>query len=242
MGVWSLDHWTRKKSLHHILKAVFCPQGTCRRSGYVSLRSYLSAPFAVLLFFYLSATQWSIDSMTVCLNETPFPSPSSVPVLSPDTHILVMNASCSPAIGHVWSILLLGTHFALEFLLTSLKNPSSFSLLLMLDSQGSVLNSLLSFPGWCGLTLVALNPIYSLVPFKSLPSDSRAIYPSLYLTSPITWIKYFSNWTSPKWILILPMHLLQFSLSHSMTPSFMELHSQTPWNCPWYLSFSYNRK
>ena len=101
MGVWSLDHWTRKKSLHHILKAVFCPQGTCRRSGYVSLRSYLSAPFVVLLFFYLSATQWSIDSMTVCLNETPFPSPSSVPVLSPDTHILVMNASCSPAIGHV---------------------------------------------------------------------------------------------------------------------------------------------
>ena len=234
MGVWSLDHWTRKKSLHHILKAVFCPQGTCRRSGYVSLRSYLSAPFVVLLFFYLSATQWSIDSMTVCLNETPFPSPSSVPVLSPDTHILVMNASCSPAIGHVWSILLLGTHFALEFLLTSLKNPSSFSLLLMLDSQGSVLNSLLSFPGWCGLTLVALNPIYSLVPFKSLPSDSRAIYPSLYLTSPITWIKYFSNWTSPKWILILPMHLLQFSLSHSMTPSFMELHSQkwmNQWAC-----------
>lgn len=180
--------------------------------------------------------------MTVCLNETPFPSPSPVPVLSPDTHILVTNASCSPAISHVWSILLLGTHFALEFLLTSLKNPSSFSLLLMLDSQGSVLNSLLSFPGWCGLTLVALNPIYSLVPFKSLPSDSRAIYPSLYLTSPITWIKYFSNWTSPKWILILPVHLLQFSLSHSMTPSFMELHSQTPWNCPWYLSFSYNCK
>ena len=202
----------------------------------------LSDPFAFLLFFHFSATQWSVDSMTVCLNETPFPSPSPVPVLSPDTHILVMNASCSPAISHVWSILVLGTPFALEFLLTSLKNSSSFSLPLMLDSQGSVLNSLLSFPGRCGLTLVGLSTIYSLVPFKSLPSDSRAIYLSLYLTSPITWIKYFSNWMSPKWILILPAHLLQFSLSHSMVPSFMELHSQTPWNCPWHLSFSYNCK
>ena len=102
MGVWSLDHWTRRKSLCHILKAVFCSQGTCRRSGYVSLKSsYLSGPFAFLLFFHLSATQWSVDSMTVCVNETPFPSPSPVPVLSPDTHILVVNASCSPAISHV---------------------------------------------------------------------------------------------------------------------------------------------
>ena len=193
--------------------------------------------FAFLLFFHLSATQWSLDSMTICLNETPVPSLSCL--VTWHAHILVMNASCSPAISHVWSMLLLGTPFALEFLLTSLKNPSSFSLLLMLDSQGSVELSLLllSFPGWFGLTFVALSAIYLLVPFKSLPSDSKAIYPSLYLTSPITWIKYFSNWTPPKWILTLPAHLLQFSLSHSMAPSLMELHSWTSWNCPWHLSF-----
>ena len=242
MGVWRLDHWAMKKSLRHILKAVFCSQVEWRlHAGEAGMSvwdplTYLFL-FVFLLFFHLPVVLRQHD----CL---PKWDPVSKPIpcaclVTWHAHILVMNASCSPAISHVWSMLLLGTPFALEFLLTSLKNPSSFSLLLMLDSQGSVELSLLllSFPGWFGLTFVALNAIYLLVPFKSLPSDSKAIYPSLYLTSPITWIKYFSNWTPPKWILILPAHLLQFSLSHSMAPSLMELHSWTSWNCPWHLSF-----
>ena len=215
--------------------------GTCRRSRYVSLRSSdLSVTFCGLINF-------PSFSNSVVLRQHDYlpkwdPISKSIPcacLVTWHAHILVMNASCSPAISHVWSMLLLGTPFALEFLLTSLRNSSSFSLLLMLDSQGSVELSLLllSFPGWFGLTFVALSVIYLLVPFKSLPSDSKAIYPSLYLTSPITWIKYFANWTPPKWILILPGHVLQFSLSHSMAPSLMELHSWTSWNCPWHLSF-----
>lgn len=123
-------------------------------------------------------------------------------VLAPArTHPCVTDASNSPAISHIWSIPL--WEHALPLGLSSFfkSNFNPFLTSGARESQGSVPDLSSSTPSRgdctesCGFQHHPYTSASQTCVDSLSPSNSRALHPSLRVTSLMKWVKYFSNWT-----------------------------------------------